>query len=228
MVLDVAVAAAELEEGPALTALDALLGAALLAPTDVPRRYRFRHPLVRRAVYDTTAEGWRLGAHARAAQALEDHGGTACCPRAPSGLCAQPADAAAIRVLVEAGASAAPRAPATAAAWYSAALRLLPEGSETAGEGWGCSWRWPSVRPPPAMDVGAGGIGSSTGLAGGDDGLASLRSRLVAGCAMCENLLGRHEAAHGRRAAALEDVTDPRSVVAADLQVEWPGRRRTV
>jgi DNA-binding NarL/FixJ family response regulator len=37
---------------------------------------------------------------------------------------------------------------------------------------------------------------------------------------MCENLLGRHDAAHGRLVAALDDVTDPRSADAADLQVQ--------
>ncbi len=106
MVLDVAIAAADLEEGSALAALDALLGAALLAPTDVPRRYRFRHPLVRRAVYDTTADGWRLGAHARAARALEEHGGSLTARAHHLERCAQPGDAAAIDVLVAAGATA--------------------------------------------------------------------------------------------------------------------------
>ena len=81
-----------LKKAPALQALDALLGAALLAPTDVPRRYRFRHPLVRRAVYDTTADGWRLGAHARAARALEDHGGPLVARAHHLERCAQPGD----------------------------------------------------------------------------------------------------------------------------------------
>jgi len=57
-------------------------------------------------------------------------------------------------------------------------------------------------------------------LARADDQLAPLRVRLVAGCAMCENLLGRHEAAHGRLVAALDDVADPRSAAAADLEVQ--------
>src|SRR6185437_15574341 len=46
------------------------------------------------------------------------------------------------------------------------------------------------------------------------------RARLVAACAMCENLLGRHEAAHARLVGALAGVEDHRSPAAADLQVE--------
>src|SRR5215217_1525551 len=42
--LDLAIAAGGLEEAPALDALDELLAGALLAGSDVPRRYRFRHP----------------------------------------------------------------------------------------------------------------------------------------------------------------------------------------
>ncbi len=221
MALDVAMAAGELEEGPALTALDALLGAALLAPTDVPRRYRFRHPLVRRAVYDTTPGGWRLGAHARAAHALEDQGGSLTARAHHLERCAQPGDLAAVDVLVAAGATAAPRAPTTAAAWYAAALRLLPESVETAGQRLGLLVALAQSQAAtgelmPALVA----LAAALDLAAADDGLAPLRARLVAGCAMCENLLGRHDAAHRRLVAALDDVTDPRSAAAADLEVQ--------
>src|SRR5450755_1865293 len=209
--LDVAMAAAELEEGPALIALDALLGAALLVSTEVPRRYRFRHPLVRRAVYDATAEGWRLGAHARAARVLEEHGGSLTARAHHLERCAQPGDAAAVDVLVAAG----------AAAWYAAALRLLPEGAETAGQRLGLLVALAQSQAATGELMAAlQALAAALDLAAADDGLAPLRARLVAGCVMCENLLGRHEAAHGRLVAALDDVADPRSAAAADLQVE--------
>ena len=36
----------------------------------MPRRFRFRHPIVRRAVYESSPGGWRVGAHERVASAL--------------------------------------------------------------------------------------------------------------------------------------------------------------
>ncbi len=221
MALDVAIAAAELDDSPALAALDALLGSGLLVATDVPRRYRFRHPLVRRAVYDTTAGGWRLGAHARAARALEEQGGSLTARAHHLERCAEPGDAAAIEVLVAAGAGVAPRAPSTAAAWYAAALRLLPEAPESSGQRLGLLVMLAQSQAAtgelmPALDA----LAAALDLAGADDDLAPLRARLVAGCAMCENLLGRHDAAHGRLVAALDDVDDPRSPAAADLEVQ--------
>ena len=77
VVLDAAAVAGEsfepelvsaIAERPAtLDALDELLRADLIRTTEAPRRFRFRHPIVRRAVYDRMARGWQLGAHARAA-----------------------------------------------------------------------------------------------------------------------------------------------------------------
>ena len=44
-----------------MDAVDELLQLDLVRTTDVPRRFRFRHPLVRRAIYEATPGGWRLG-----------------------------------------------------------------------------------------------------------------------------------------------------------------------
>ena len=52
-----------------LVALDEAITAGLLKGSG--RRYRFRHPIVRRAVYEGTGPGWRLAAHARTADALK-------------------------------------------------------------------------------------------------------------------------------------------------------------
>ncbi len=217
--LDLAAAAAGLDEADALDALDELLAGALLTSTDVPRRYRFRHPLVRHAIYESAAEGWRIAAHRRAADALAERGGSIAARAQHLERCARPGDTEALAVLIEAGRHAAARAPATAADRFSAALRLLPETPETL---------------PQRLEllVGLAQALAATGrleaaLSALDDGLAlvgpelaPVRARLVAGCAMCENLLGRHGAAHARLLGALESLGEEGSWAAADLTVE--------
>ena len=123
--LDLAAAAAGLSEQEALAAIDDLLAANVAGPTDVARRYRFRHPLVRRAVYDGAGEAWRLQAHARAAAALADRPGALAARAHHVERSARVGDEAAAAVLEQAGHQAAARAPAVAARWFEAALRLL-------------------------------------------------------------------------------------------------------
>ena len=53
--------------------------------------------------------------------------------------------------------------------------------------------------------------------------LAEVRVRLIAACAACENLLGRHDAAHRRLLRARDDLTDggrARSAAAGALYIE--------
>jgi predicted ATPase len=78
-------AAAGIDETAAIDPLDELLRTDLIRPTDVPRRFRFRHPLVRRAVYESSPGGWRLGAHERSAEALARRGASAAGSWRPSG-----------------------------------------------------------------------------------------------------------------------------------------------
>src|SRR3954468_10981175 len=205
--LDLAIEAAGLPYEEALQALDELLAGALLAGTDTPRRYRFRHPLVRLAIYESAAEGWRIAAHGRAAEALESRGASLVSRALHVERCAKPGDTKAVGVLVEAGRHAAARAPATAAERYGAALRLLPKTPETlasrlellVGLAQALAATGRHEQALQALDQGLALVGPE---------LAPVRARLVAGCAMCENLLGRHAAAHARllgELAALED-----------------------
>ena len=121
-----AAAIAELSSADGLAALDALLALDLVRPTPVPRRFIFRHPLVRRAVLESAPGGWKLAAHARAAAALAARGAAAAECAHHVEHSASPGDEQAIALLLHAGAATAPRAPAVAAHWFEAALRLLP------------------------------------------------------------------------------------------------------
>jgi hypothetical protein len=62
---ELAAAAADVPEAIALDGIDELLRLDVVKATSVPRRFRFRHPLVRRAVVESTSGAWRLGAHQR-------------------------------------------------------------------------------------------------------------------------------------------------------------------
>jgi DNA-binding CsgD family transcriptional regulator len=127
---ELAGAAVGISEDDVLSALDDLLAADLVRPTDEPRRFRFRHPLVRRAVYEGIPGGSRLAAHARAAKVLETHGATPAQRAHHAERAARTGDMDAVELLAKAAAETVLRAPATAAGWYGSALRLLPDGSE--------------------------------------------------------------------------------------------------
>jgi len=80
-------------------------------------------------VYESAGDAWRLGAHARAAQVLADRGAPATARAHHVEQSATSGDENAIVLLAEAGAQTSTRAPATAARWYGAALRLLGDRS---------------------------------------------------------------------------------------------------
>jgi len=139
VVLDAAAVAGEsfepelvgaIAERPAtLDALDELLKADLIRTTEAPRRFRFRHPIVRRAVYDRMGRGWQLGAHARAAAWLAATGAPPSARAHHVERSATSGDDEAIALLVEAARAAAPRAPVTTGRWLQAANSLLASGA---------------------------------------------------------------------------------------------------
>ena len=119
---------AELPEQDALSALDDLLAGTLVRPASAPRRFAFRHPVVRHAVYEGAPGGWRLGAHARAAAALERRGAGIVARAHHVEHAAQPGDEPALATLETAARELHGRAPASAARFLATALRLVPEG----------------------------------------------------------------------------------------------------
>jgi ATP/maltotriose-dependent transcriptional regulator MalT len=197
--LDLAASAGALEEPDAMNALDELLRRDLVRHTDVPRRFRFRHPLVRGAVYEAAPGGWRLGAHERCATLLAERGVPAVERAHHVERAARHGDPAAVAVLREAGEALLASAPAVASRHFGTALRLVGPASperlgllrSLAGAHWG-SGRFAEAHAAtveildllPEDAVGA-------------------RVQLTATCAALEHLLGRHDDAHARLVAGL-------------------------
>jgi DNA-binding CsgD family transcriptional regulator len=121
-------AIAEDTELAVLAAVDELVEFDFIRPTQAPRRFRFRHPIVHRAVYDAIPQGWKIGAHARAAAALALAHAPAAARAHHVEISAGAGDEQAIALLVQAGRDAAARAPEAAGRWLLAATRLLPPG----------------------------------------------------------------------------------------------------
>ena len=215
---DLAAAAGDLDRGRALACLDVLLERDLVRTTDVPRRFRFRHPIVRHAVYAGAPPGWLLAAHGRAAAAL-DRPGVATAARAHHvERSAGPGDEAAIALLTKTADGVAPGAPAAAAHWLAAAIRLLPEGDHGRRLG---------MLVPMARALAASGHFTES-LAAIDEVLIllpedqpALRGRVIASAARIDHLRGVHG---GKRTAevraVLEQLPDQSSADATALKLE--------
>ena len=101
--LDLALATAGLGEQGGLDAIDELAGRDLVRSATAPRRFHFRHPLVRHAVYEACAPGVRLAAHERCADALAAQGAPAVMRAHHVQYAARQGDLGAVAVLREAG-----------------------------------------------------------------------------------------------------------------------------
>ncbi len=218
---ELAAAAAGASDASAVEALDELLRLDLIRPTDVPRRFRFRHPLVRHAVYESMPGGWRLGAHERCADALAIRGALAATIAPHVERSAREGDEASIALLREAGEAAAHRAPASAARWFAAALRLLPPTA-------------PDDRRVELLLAGSEALAATGQLGESHAALLetmkivpqeaeSLRVRLTTACARVEHLLGKYKDAHVHLETALAELQDPASAQGTELMIELAG-----
>jgi DNA-binding CsgD family transcriptional regulator len=214
--LDLAATIADLDAEAGLRALDVLLDDDLVRPTEVPRRFRFRHPLVRRAIYENSQAGWRLGAHGRAADALAARGASASARAHHVEQAAHDGDRGAIAVLVAAGDESSDRAPAVAARWYEAALRLLPatdlDGAVT-------------VRTRLAQALRSAGDleGSRAALHAAiealDDPTDPRRIALSTRCAAVERWLGRDAEARARLVQARAEAVGDEAAAALEIEL---------
>nr|WP_221382539.1 LuxR family transcriptional regulator [Actinoplanes polyasparticus] len=207
--LELVATAAGQSETAVADALDVLLDRDLVRPTDAPRRFRFRHPLLRRAVYEAAPRAWRVGAHERLARALAERGVP------PAGRAhhivqaARPGDPEAVGLLRTAGDDVVRRAPGEAARWYRHATELQPEAPEL----------WAAL---------GGALGAAGRLGEAKDSLVraieltppaelTRRVTLIASCAALEHTLGHHDSAHRRLTTALDRVGEAHPAEAATL-----------
>src|SRR5262245_16792098 len=215
---EMAAAAAAASETAAMDAVDELVQLGLVRATDVPRRFRFRHPLVRRAIYSTTPAGWRLGAHERCAEALAARGAPAAARAHHVERSAREGDIAAVAVLREAGEAALRLAPASAAHWFMHAMRLLPP-TASAQE------RVEILLARAGALAATGNFAESheallEGLATVPDESTTLHTRLTTACARVEHRLGQYEQAHPRLVSALGGLPEPVSAESVGLLIE--------
>jgi DNA-binding CsgD family transcriptional regulator/tetratricopeptide (TPR) repeat protein len=216
--LDLATEAAALTEAMAMESLDELMALDLVRHTSVPRRFEFRHPLVRHAVYEAMPGGWRLAAHKRSAEALATRGAQVAARAHHLAQSAPHGDLAAVAVLFDAGEAAARLAPASAARWFAQALRLLPLTAPS-------EQRVQLLYARGKALTAAGHFADShdcllEAIAIVPDEATALRTNLTRTCAAVEQLLGQHEQAHRRLAGALADLPQPVSPEAVTLMIE--------
>jgi DNA-binding NarL/FixJ family response regulator len=193
---------AELSEAAALSALDELLTRTLVRPAGAPRRFAFRHPVVRHAVYVTTPGGWRLGAHARAAVVLERRGAGSVARAHHVEHAAAPGDPAAIALLTAAARELQSPAPATAARFYAAVLRLLPDRPEDRSQ----RTRMRSLLADAQAAAGDPEAARDTLRDALETAAAEERLALTVALANQEWWLGGHEDARRRLHVALSDM----------------------
>ncbi|MGH2957157.1 MAG: ATP-binding protein, partial [Solirubrobacterales bacterium] len=216
---ELAAAAGELPESESLAGLDELLAADLIHAGASPLDLRFRHPIVRSAVYEAVGGGWRLGAHARAASWLVSGGAPPTAVAHHVEQSAHAGDEEAIQLLTEAGHATAPRAPATAARWFRAALRLREEGGAE-------EQRRLELLVPLARALGSAGqleasretLQEVLRLVPAEAG--AVRGQVIAFMSLIEHLLGRHGEARETLLRALDGLPDPASPDAAALRAE--------
>ena len=216
--LDLVVATAAMSASDALDALDVLVAREVLRPGDAPRRFRFRHPLVRNTIYATCPAGTRLVCHERAGAALEAQGASVIIRAHHVVHSARQGDAAAAQLLREAGREVSERAPASAAIWFEAAVQIVPSSTPPAerlellvalASAYGATGRLEDSREV---------LLSAVELTAGED--VSTRVQLTSGCAKIELLLGRREQAQARLLKALDEVSESVPEIRARLMLE--------
>ncbi|HWJ08854.1 MAG TPA: AAA family ATPase, partial [Nocardioides sp.] len=201
---DLAVATAGLDHQVALAALDEIASHGLVRHTELPRRFAFRHPLVRHAVYATLRPGQQLAANERIAAVLLERGATPAERARHVEQAARPGDLDAIALLADAAEEVAARAPASAVRWLQSAERLLPARASD-------EERLRLLEPRPALHLSLGELDEAhdclvRALALVPDDDRTRRTQLATTCAGVEQLLGRYVEASNRLEECLAEL----------------------
>lgn len=211
-------AIAQVAEQDVLYALDEIVARDLARTGDAPRRFGFRHPLIRHVIYESASPGWRLAAHRRAATVLEQAGAPPMARAPHVEHLAQAGDDAAIRTLLDAARAARDRAPAAAARWLHAVLRLRNDAGHAPSRR---DLLWELAKAEGA----AGHLRQSRDnmhelIALLPPNQTSDRTRAVTFCAGLERLLGRHAEARALLLDELARLPGEDSAEGAELQLE--------
>ncbi|WP_204056074.1 ATP-binding protein [Microbispora corallina] len=212
----IAAVAAQVPPAAALAALDELVERDIVRSAGA--RFRFRHPLVRQAAYESAAAGWRLGAHARIAAHLAELGAPATVQAHHVQHSGSFGDQRAVSVLVTAARAVTTHAPATSAHWLQAALGLMPDDGATRED-----------RMALMMEL-SWAQGVSGRLAEGRDTARELlrmlpdddwsrRGRAARLCALMERQLDRPHEARALLLDELSRMPNPRAAAAVPLRM---------
>lgn len=215
--VDIAAVTADVDVADALAFVDQLIDGDLLRPASVPRRFAFRHPIVRAAVYQSSSTATRLTAHARCGDALAVRGAAATTRAHHVEQSAPAGDVDAVTLLTDAGHDTAQRLPATAARWFQAALRLLPGNAPTEA-------RVELLNAAASALTTAGRLSEARaalveGLELVEDPASKMRIGMTAACANVEQQLGRPDEAHARLVTVLDHLADRNSAAGVSLMV---------
>lgn len=220
---ELAARCANLVEDDMLPGVDELVASRIVQSAQSPRRFAFRHPIVRRAIHDSAAPGWRLGAHSRAAAVLIERGAPIVTVAHHVARSAAVGDLAAAELLIAAAAEAVAAAPASAAGWLEAAVSIVPHRPDTIGTRLDLlSARARVCCLLGQLQIAHDALCEALGLVAAGD---AMHMQLVAATAGVEHGLGRFADARSRLVAALGELSDAEAAteaaVCVELAVSW-------
>jgi ATP/maltotriose-dependent transcriptional regulator MalT len=184
---------------------------------DTPRRFQFRHPLVRASLYKSMLPGARISCHRRIAAHLAAQGSEPADLARHIEFSARHGELEAIDVLERAARSVTAQAPVSAARWITTALALLPASEPVARR----------IRLLGQLAMAKAAVGDlAGGLVALEESLSIVpadhhraRTNVAIGCSEGLRLMGRPEDAEATLEAAYDALDDRESADAVRLTV---------